>query len=179
MKKQFLEVGKITKAQGIKGEMRMLLYCDGAETLEDLDTLYLGRGEKPVELLSSRALKDGVAVIRLGGVNSPEEVQKYIGKTLYMNRDDLELPEDVWFIDDIIGLSVVDADSGRVYGAIDDVLQNSSTDVYSLRTPEGKQYLFPAIPEVLLKTDIDGGKLFIRPLPNLFDIYEGKSDDED
>lgn len=178
MRKQFLEAGKLTKLQGLKGELRMQYYCDGPERLDGLKTLYLDRGKTPIGLVSSRYLKSDVTVVKLAGIDTPEEAQKLIGRTLYLNRDDLALSEDEWFIADLIGLSVEDADSGRVYGRIDEIYQNGNTDVYSLRTPEGKQYLFPAIPEVLIRTDIDGGRVVIRPLPNLFEIYEG-SDHED
>ena len=99
-------------------------------------------------------------------------------KTLYMNRDDAELPEDTWFIADLIGLEVRDADSGRVYGKIDEVMQNGPTDVYSIKTPAGKQQLFPAIPEVLLEVNVDGGYMVIRPLPNLFEL-EGEPEGDD
>ncbi len=179
MKKQFLEMGKITKLQGLRGEVRMQYYCDSPDVLEEFDTLYLDKEKKAVRLENVRYLKSDVAVIKLVGVDSPEEAQKYIGKTLYMNRDDAQLPDDVWFIQDIIGLSVEDADSGRVYGRIDEIYQNGGADVYSLRTPEGRQLMFPAIPEVLIKTDIDGGRLFIRPLPNLFEIYENEGEQND
>lgn len=178
MKKQFLEMGKITKLQGLKGEVRMQYYCDSPDVLEEFDTLYLDKGKTAVQLENVRYLKSDIAVIKLEGVNTPEDAQKLIGKTLYMNREDAELPEDVWFIQDIIGLSVEDIDSGRVYGKVDEIYQNGGADVYSIRTPEGKQLMFPAIPEVLIKTDIDGGKLYIRPLPNLFEIYEN-NDNED
>ena len=172
MKKQYLEIGKITKLQGLKGEVRIQYYCDDAEMLEEFPELYLDKVKTPVTIEKSRYLKSDVAVIKLKGVDTPEEAQKYIGKMLYFNRDDAELPEDTWFIQDIIGLSVVDADSGRVYGKVDDIYQNGSADVYSVKTPEGKQLMFPAIPEVLLETDIDGGRLVIRPLKGLFEDEE-------
>lgn len=178
MKQQFLEAGRITKLQGLKGELRMQYYCDGPERLDGLKTLYLDKGKTPVGLTASRYLKSDVTVIKLEGIDTPVDAQKLIGRTLYLNRNDLELSEDEWFIADLIGLSVVDADNGRVYGKIDEIYQNGSTDVYSLRTPDGKQYLFPAIPEVLLETDLDGGKIVIRPLPNLFEIYEGGGDED-
>lgn len=178
MKQQFLEAGRITKLQGLKGELRMQYYCDGPERLDGLKTLYLDKGKTPVGLTASRYLKSDVTVIKLEGIDTPEDAQKLIGRTLYLNRNDLALSEDEWFIADLIGLSVVDADNGRVYGKIDEIYQNGSTDVYSLRTPEGKQYLFPAIPEVLLETDLDGGRIVIRPLPNLFEIYEGGGDED-
>lgn len=179
MKKQFLEMGKITKTQGLKGEVRMQYYCDSPDVLEEFDTLYMGKEKAEIVIERSRYLKSDVVVIKIEGVDTPEAAQKLIGKVLYMNRDDVELPEDVWFIQDIIGLEVVDVDSGRLYGKVDEIYQNGGADVYSLKTPDNSQLMFPAIPEVLIKTDIDEGKIYIRPLEGLFEIYEGKADNDE
>lgn len=179
MKKQYLEIGKITKLQGLKGELRVQYYCDEPEMLADFETLYMGKEKAPINPARARYLKSDVCVVKFDGVDTPEEAEKFIGKMLYFNRDDAELPEDTWFIQDIIGLSVIDADSGKNYGVIDDIYQNGTADVYSIKTPEGKQLMFPAIPEVLLETDIDGGKLVIRPLEGLFDDADGGEDDKD
>ncbi len=179
MRKQYLEMGKITKTQGLKGEVRMQYYCDSPDDLEEFNILYMGKEKTEVELEKSRYLKSDVAVIKIKGIDTPEAAQKLIGKILYMNRDDVELPEDVWFIQDIIGLEVVDNDNGTVYGKVDEIYQNGGADVYSIKTPDGAQLMFPAIPEVLIKTDIDEGKIYIRPLEGLFDIYRGKGENGD
>ncbi len=179
MRKQYLEMGKITKTQGLKGEVRMQYYCDSPDLLEEFDLLYMGKEKTEVRLEKSRYLKSDVAVIKLEGINTPEDAQKLIGKMLYINRDDVELPEDVWFIQDIIGLEVVDNDNGTVYGKVDEIYQNGGADVYSIKTAEGKQLMFPAIPQVLIKTDIDEGKIYIKPLEGLFEIYEGKGENGD
>ncbi|MBQ8841588.1 MAG: 16S rRNA processing protein RimM [Ruminiclostridium sp.] len=179
MRKQYLEMGKITKTQGLKGEVRMQYYCDSPDMLEEFDVLYMGKEKAEVEIEKSRYLKSDVAVIKIKGVDTPEDAQKLIGKILYLNRDDVELPEDVWFIQDIIGLEVVDADDGTVYGKVDEIYQNGGADVYSIKTSDGKQLMFPAIPEVLINTDVDNGKIEIRPLDGLFDIYRGKGENGD
>lgn len=179
MRKQYLEMGKITKTQGLKGEVRMQYYCDSSDMLEEFDILYMGKEKAEVEIEKSRYLKSDVAVIKIKGIDTPEDAQKLIGKMLYLNRDDVELPEDVWFIQDIIGLEVVDADDGTVYGKVDEIYQNGGADVYSIKTSDGKQLMFPAIPEVLINTDVDNGKIEIRPLDGLFDIYRGKGENGD
>ncbi len=179
MRKQYLEMGKITKTQGLKGEVRMQYYCDSPDMLEEFDVLYMGKEKAEVEIEKSRYLKSDVAVIKIKGIDTPEDAQKLIGKILYLNRDDVELPEDVWFIQDIIGLEVVDADDGTVYGKVDEIYQNGGADVYSIKTSDGKQLMFPAIPEVLINTDVDNGKIEIRPLDGLFDIYRGKGENGD
>ena len=170
--KKYLEIGKITKLQGLKGEVRVQYYCDAPEMLCDFETLYSGKEKAPVFPERARYLKADVAVLKLRDVDTPEDAEKLIGKTLYFDRGDIELPENTWFIQDVIGLEVYDADSGQLYGKVDDVYQNGSADVYSIKTPAGKQLMFPAIPEVLLDTDLEAGKITIRPLEGLFDPEE-------
>jgi 16S rRNA processing protein RimM len=166
---KYLEILEITKPHGLKGEMRAKYYCDEPDEIGEFDVLYLGADKKPVKLISWR-LQRNMVIIKLEGINSVEAAQKLAGTLLYIDRGDIELDEDVWFIRDLIGLEVCDADNGVHYGIVEEILQNAPTDVYSIRSKEGKQLLFPAIPEVLIDVNIAERKILIRPLKGLFDI---------
>jgi len=107
-------------------------------------------------------------IAKLENINTPEDAEKLRNKMLYMHRDDLELDEDTFFIQDLIGITVKNADTGRIYGVIDDVLQTGANDVYSIKG-ENKTYLIPAIPDVVIETDIDNEIMLIRELEGLFD----------
>ena len=109
--------------------------------------------------------------MKFEGVDTIEQAQPLIGKMLYLDRDDAELDEDLFFIQDIIGLTVKDADTGEVYGKISEVYQNGAADVFSIKK-DGKELMFPNISEVVLKTDIENGEMIIRPLKGLFDDEE-------
>ena len=171
MKKQFLEIGKIVATQGIRGEVRVQYYCDSADVICSFDRLFLGKDKKELEVEKARPNKT-LAILKLSGIDSIEQAKTIVGQMLYIDRDDAELDEGVYFIQDLIDLTVKDADSGKVYGKIDDVYQNGAADVYSIKTLSGKQLMFPAIPEVLLDVDIDGGEMTIRPLDGLFEDTE-------
>ncbi|MCL1866515.1 MAG: PRC-barrel domain-containing protein, partial [Oscillospiraceae bacterium] len=93
-----------------------------------------------------------------------------VGEFLYVLREDFHLPDNTWFISDLIGLTVEDTDSGEVYGKVEEILQNAPKDVYVVRTPDGGSLLFPSVPEVLTDVDINAGIIKIRPLNGLFDI---------
>ena len=49
------------------------------------------------------------------------------------------------------------------------MLETGAKDVYTIRPPEGKQLLFPAIGDVVVETDLEQGIMRIRPLEGLFD----------
>lgn len=167
--KQFLETAKIVATHGIRGEVRCQYFCDSAEFLCEFEELYLDKnGEKPVEIARAYPHKN-VVIMKIDGIDTVEDAQKLIGKTLYMDRDDVELDEGVYYIQDIIGLTVKDIDSGEVYGKISDVYQNGATDVYSIKKENGTELMFPCIDEVVKKIDIEAGEMLIKPLEGLFD----------
>ena len=166
---KYIEILEITKPHGLKGEVRAKYHCDDPDEAMEFDVLYLGAEKKPVKLTSCRLIKNMV-IIKLDGIDTVEQAQKLAGKFIYIDREDVELDENVWFIRDLIGLEVIDADSGERYGKVDEILQNAPTDVYSVRTPQGKQLLFPAIPQILLEVNLNEGKILIRPLDGLFDV---------
>ncbi len=167
MKKEYLEAGKIVNIHGIKGEVKIMPYCDSPELLCEFDRLFLGKSLKEIYIERSRVQKN-IIICKIEGVDTPEDAEKLRNKMLYMHRDDLELDENTYFIQDLIGMTVKDADTGKIYGIIDDVFQTGANDVYSIKS-ENKSYLIPAIADVVISTDIDSDIMTIRPLEGLFD----------
>lgn len=167
MKKEFLEAGKIVTTHGIKGEVKIMPYCDSPELLCEFDRLFIGKSHEEIIVERSRVFKNMV-IAKLEGIDTPEAAEKLRNKLLYMHRDDLELDEDTYFIQDLIGLEVRDADTEQLYGTISDVMQTGANDVYVIKGSE-REYLVPAIADVVVSTDIDGNLMKIRPLDGLFD----------
>lgn len=167
MKKQYLEAGKIVTTHGIKGEVKIMPYTDYPELLCEFDRLFIGRNHEEIIVERSRAFK-GMVIAKLKGIDTPEDAAKLRNKILYMHRDDLELDEDTYFIQDLIGIEVRDADTSFVYGTITDVMQTGANDVYVINGND-REYLVPAIPDVVISTDIDKNTMTIRPLEGLFE----------
>lgn len=165
MKKEYLEAGKIVNTHGIRGEVKIMPYTDVPELLCEFDKLFLDRKEIFIE--RARVAKNTV-IAKLEGVDTPEQAEKLRNKILYMHRDDLELDDDTYFIQDLIGIEVKDADTGFVYGKIKDVMQTGANDVYVIEG-NGREYLVPAIADVVISTDIDGNSMTIKVLDGLFD----------
>lgn len=167
--KKYLEIAKIVATQGIRGEVRCQYYCDAPEVLCEFDTLYLDKGKTQVNIERAFPHKN-LVVMKIEGVNSIEDAQKYIGKMLYLDREDAELPEETYFIQDIIGLEVKDVDTGEVYGKVNEVYQNGAADVYSIKRADGTELMFPYIDEVVKKIDVENGVILIKPLDGLFEV---------
>ncbi len=165
--KKYLEIGKIVSTHGIKGEVRVQPWCDSGEFLCEFDRLYFDEGKKTVEIKRARVQKN-IVIMQLEGVETVEAAQALRNKVLYMDRDDVELDEGTYFIQDLIGLTCIDADSGEEIGKITDVMETGANDVYEITSGE-KKYLIPAIPDVVISTDIDANTMTIRKMEGLFD----------
>ena len=165
-KKQFLEIGQIVSTHGLKGDVRVDPWCDGPQFVCQFKKLYLKDGSA-VTVEKARPQKN-VAILKLKGVDTIEQADLMRRTVLYVNRDDVQLDEGEYFIQDILGCEVTDADTGAVYGRITDVLKTGANDVYQV-TNEGRDYLVPVIDDVVIDTDIDSGKITIRPLRGIFD----------
>ena len=166
MKKEYLEAGKIVTTHGIRGEVKIMPYTDTPELLCEFDRLFIGKDKAEIYIDRARVAKNMV-IAKIEGIDTVEAAEKYRNKVLFMHRDALELDEDTYFIQDLIDMEVKDADSGFVYGKITDVLQNGANDVYVIKGD--REYLVPAIPDVVISTDIDSNIMLIRPLEGLFD----------
>ena len=167
MQKQYLEVGKIVGTHGTRGEMRVECWAKSPDFLKKFKKLFLDEGKTALEV-TCRPHKN-IALMTVKGVGSIEEADKLRGKILYIDRKDVKLEEGEHFVQDIIGLSVTDAESGDVYGVVKDVLKTGSNDVYEMKAPDGKLYYIPVIPDILDRFDFGAEKVYIRPMKGLFD----------
>lgn len=165
--KKLLESGKIVNTHGIKGEVKAVPWCDYPEFLCEFDVLYIGK-DKTAYIVENARVHKNTVLLKLKDIDTPEAANQLRNMVIYIDRDEVCLDEDEYFIQDIIGLTVKDADSEKLYGKITDVLQTGANDVYEIKQ-DGKTYLIPAIEDVIIKTDIENSVMLIRPLEGLFD----------
>ncbi len=168
MLKEFLETGEIVGTHGIKGEVRVHPWSDTPDFLCDFKILYLdGKGEKSLKVKTSR-VHGNIVLIKFDGVDSIEAAEKLRGKVLYINRSNVRLKDGRSFIQDIIDCKAIDIDSGDELGTITDVMTGIANDVWTIARGD-KEYLLPAIDDVVIKKEIEDGKIYIRPLKGIFD----------
>ena len=168
MLKQYLETGEIVGTHGIKGELRVHPWSDTPDFLCDFKTFYLDeKGINSIKVKSSR-VHGNIVLIKIDGCDTIEAAEKMRGKILYIKRSDAKLPEGRSFVQDIIGCEAIDVDTKQVYGVITDVITGIANDVWTVEK-DGKEYLLPAIDDVVIKKELQYEKIYIRPLKGIFD----------
>ena len=150
--KQFLEGGQIVNTHGIKGEVKIDSWCDTPEVLAAIKTLYIDG--TPRRVRSARVHKNCVIAF-LDGVDDVNAAMLLKGKTVLINRKDIRLPKGQVFIADLIGLKVLDAESGEELGTLENVLTPSIQKVYVVRGQ--REILIPAVDEFIKEIDVKGG----------------------
>ncbi|MCD7947953.1 MAG: ribosome maturation factor RimM [Oscillospiraceae bacterium] len=163
MKKEFIEAGQIANTHGIQGEVKIVPWCDTPEFLCDFSTLYID--EKPVRVLSCRVHKSNV-LAALEGVTDINTAMCLKGKTVCLRREDITLPEGRHFIVDLIGLDVLDADSGAVLGVLTDVLTPPAHQVYVVKGVSG-EFMVPAVDAFVTETNVEAGYIKVRMIEGM------------
>ncbi|MBQ7700268.1 MAG: 16S rRNA processing protein RimM [Clostridia bacterium] len=166
MKQKYIEQGYISGTHGVRGEVKLVVWCDDTEDFFKLKSLYLdGEGKKKLEILSSHGSKNG-AVVKFAGVDTVEDAARLKGITVYVDRADLHIPEDRILICDLIGLPVVDADSGKIYGTLGSVEEYPASDIYMVKTENGTVQV-PDVPQFIKKLTDEA--IYITPIKGMFE----------
>lgn len=170
MSDNYLEIGKITRFQGNKGEVRVKATTDLPERFFDLDFVYLKRGDdlKELEIEYIRFHKQFV-IIKFFDVNSideAEELKNY--QILIAESEKYLLPEDNFYVSDLIDCDVYLLD-GKYLGKLKDVVDTSGTDIFLVRGQD-KEYMLPASREMIKEIDLENKKIIVDPIPGILDL---------
>ncbi len=166
--KEYLSCGRVVNTHGVAGMIKIESWCDSPKVLCSLKTLYLEKDGEYIPINVERSsVHKGMVLAKPEGSNTFETAILYKNKELYCKRADLNIGDDRVFIEDILGLEVINADSGKVYGKLIRVIDNPANDIYEIETPTGLAYM-PAVKEFLCEVDPQKG-IFVRPIEGMFD----------
>ena len=166
---KYLEAGKVVTTHGVRGEMKLELWCDGVAFLKKVGRLYTTpQGGRCYKITSIRP-QGQMALLQLEGVSDMDAARALRGQVFYFDRDDATLPAGKWYVADLIGCEVRDADTGKVYGVVTSVDHPGAQDIYTVKAPSGKEYMFPGVDAFLKERNPPEGYLLVTPIPGLLD----------
>jgi len=120
-----LEVGRVAKAHGLRGEVVVALSTDRTERLDPGSVLHTDRDDLVV---SSARPHQHRWIVQFEGVHSREAADALHGVTL--RAEPLDDP-DALFVHELIGAAVVEAD-GQAVGTVEAVEQNPASNLLVL-----------------------------------------------
>lgn len=165
---EYLEIGQIVNTSGLKGELKVNPLTDDITRFEDLETVYIQKHKDLVEFkIQGVKYNKNMVILKLEGIDNIDEAEKYRNFYIKINRKDaIELPDDSYFIVDILQCEVF-TDANEHLGKVVDVFSTGSNDVYTVKTEEGKEILLPAIEDVIKEVDIANKKIVVHILDGL------------
>ncbi len=151
-----LIIGKIVKAQGIKGEVKILPITDDVLRFNKLKKAIVGENRMTVE--SARVSGD-CAYVKFHGVDTRNDAELLVNQYVSVEREDaVKLPENTWFIADLLGSRVFVED--EEIGTLTDVLQNAKVDVYVVGDGK-KEVMFPALKTLIKSVDVENKRIVL------------------
>ncbi len=170
MKQPYLECGKIINTHGVRGTLKIESYCDSPKILSKLTRVFLktANGNYTERKVRSATVAKGAVLANWEGIESLDDAMPYKGKVIYALREDIPLKEGAYFVADLIGLSLIDAENGKIYGTVKEVESMPSSDMYTVSLPSGKEVLFPAVKEFVKEIRPEEG-IFITPIEGFFE----------
>lgn len=173
----FIEVGCIVKAHGIRGEICIEYNADSPDLL--WDTLYLAPAAaknsfKPYKLKKMR-MHQGRPLVTLEGVPDRTAAELLRGQRVFVPASRLpELADDEIYMSDLPGLEVFVREDGareRPLGTLTLAEIQAGQEIWTITTPDGKEVLFPATEDFVESIDLEAGKVVITPPPGLLEVY--------
>ena len=141
---EFLKIGVIVKPQGVRGELKVQPLTDDIRRFIDLKQVIIDG--KTVKVLSSR-LGAREVFITLSGVSDRNVAETMRNKFLCVNREDaVKLPENTYFISDIIGAKLT-FEGKEPFAEVIDVTE-AKTDYFTAKLTNGEIIRFPFLKDI-------------------------------
>ena len=160
-----VEIGKIVKAQGIKGEVRVMPFGDDPDGFLHLKEVYIN--ERLYKIEHVRKYKS-FAIIKI--CNDRTTAENFIGSIISIPESNLRpLEKNEFYVRDIKGL-LVETTSGQALGIVTDVIKTGANDVYIIKPDIGDSFMIPAIKDVVLNISLREKKIIVKLMDGLMEL---------
>ena len=167
-------VGRIVKAHGIRGELKVFPETDDPERFFDFESVLVGEdAENTVRLTienlrfqpSSRGL---TLIVSFEEIKTRDDAESLVKTYLYVSESELTLDEDEFFIHELIGCSVWSLE-GEEIGSVKDVLEMPAHLVYLVKRSGKPDVMIPAVDAFIEKLDLTARRIVIHSIDGLLD----------
>lgn len=167
----FVVVGYVEKAHGVKGELRVKALTDHPPRFNDLQYLQteLRNGSVQEHEIESVLVRQDCVYLKLANINRREQAEALKGALLSIKRDEvLPLSGNDFYYYEVLDF-VVETNDGRALGRIREVYDYPANAVLSVIAAGNREVLIPVIPSVIEKVDRENCRIIINPIDGLFD----------
>jgi len=155
---EFIPVGKISGAFGVKGWVKVFSFTDPRANILEYSPLFLSRHGEWIEIKVSAGHAQGKGVVMgIANVTDRDQVQPLIGSELAIKKEQLEpADEDEFYWADLQGLTVMNLED-ETLGQVDHLLETGANDVLVVKAEgDNTERLIPFVMDDIVKlVDLD------------------------
>lgn len=169
-RKPHLELGYVSRAHGIRGEVAVKSFDPASRSLESVRRVLIRRkdGREQLFVIESVRPADKELLVTLEGVSGRSASEALRGSTVLVFRDDLPPPaEGEYFQGDLIGLLAFDPE-GKPLGTVQELWETGPVPNLVIRDEAGTEIIVPFADEFVPTVDLAQGRLTVNP-PELTD----------
>lgn len=168
---QYFLIAKVHSIYGKDGFVRIISYSDFPERFFSLNKVFVEFFDNKKEMIIEKVKKEkNFFLFKFENFNNDDEAKYLVDKNIFVSGSDLvKLPEDHFFVHDLIGSSVYQ--NNVLIGYIKDVLSLSANDVYVIKHVPDKEeeLLIPAVKKFIENFDAENKILTLKPGVKLYD----------
>ena len=172
---EWLTVGKLVAAQGLKGDLKVNPSSDFPERFTRPGPRWLKGNRQDdtleVNLLRGRQLPGrSVFVVHLEGIDSRDAAEALVGRELMVHASDRPtLGDGEFHLLDLVGLDVRLDIAGDSIGCVTDLI-SAGNDLLEIRRTDGRSLLVPFVEAIVPEVHVKQGWLLLTPPPGLLDL---------
>lgn len=168
-----VELGYISKAHGLRGELKAVLDVHDIDEYKQLSVVFLAKGDAALQpfrisRLSIRSQK--LAILKLEGISDRTSAENLTGHTIFFPEADLPaLDEGRFYYYQVLGYTIEDQQKGTL-GVVKGFYDGPAQDIMAM-SYQSKEVLIPITEEFVLKADHDQKKIYTHLPEGLVESY--------
>lgn len=175
MSGQLVRIGKIVGCHGVRGDVKIRPASEDAAWARPglkLTLKHHKTGEHKHFTIKTARVQGPLIIAGFDGIPDRNAIEPLVGSTLFAHLDDLPEPEEGEFwVDDLIGLTVVDAQNGRKRGVVKDLLSSSGTDFLEIQIEDSEETaVIPFIEKFFPTVDLEARTVSIDLLSDFLSM---------
>lgn len=173
-----IAIGVIRKAHGVRGEASIEPWTDSVKRFSDVASVTLvspdERETRDARIESVRE-HQGRALVKFSGIDSPEDLRALHGWTIEIPEEQArELDDDEYFLHDLPGLTLVDAE-GNERGVVIEVYEGGGGILLNVQRADGRKFDVPFAADLCTNIDLAAKRMTVN-LPEGLDDLDAVAD---
>lgn len=167
---EHIVVGKIAKAQGLCGELKIIPFSGNPVDLFSFQKIFLDRTlDRSPYIVENWRAHGKFAVVKVCEISDRDGAEAQVGAEVLVQTSQMPpLAPDEFYWHEVVGLRVV-TDQGQELGEVTSLIATGAKDVMVV-TGNGREYLIPVLQEIIVRQDKEAGILVIAPMDGLLDM---------